>query len=215
MKNKTKCKLIGGATVVTVATTSVLVTNNKINKLEEENTKLKSQIEVQERDENLDILNTTFEELKEINAKCTKLVVYEAEAKGYSKTIKDDALIDLEARLDTSYSYYSTIDLSEAKILRSDDKIIVVIDLSQIKLGDISIAPMDIKYDLNWFNRWKGKTQAELTGSIIALASDDIERHVNKDFNENINLIQARAKSKIYSLYTGIPVEVIFTGENN
>ena len=215
MKNKTKCKLIGGATVVTVATTSVLVTNNKINKLEEENTKLKSQIEVQERDENLEILNTTFEELKEINAKCTKLVIYEAEAKGYSKTIKDDALIDLEARLDTSYSYYSTIDLSEAKILRSDDKIIVVIDLSQIKLGDISIAPMDIKYDLNWFNRWKGKTQAELTGSIIALASDDIERHVNKDFNENINLIQARAKSKIYSLYTGIPVEVIFTGENN
>lgn len=215
MKNKTKYKLIGGATVVTVATTSVLVTNNKINKLEEENTKLKSQIEVQERDENLEILNTTFEELKEINAKCTKLVIYEAEAKGYSKTIKDDALIDLEARLDTSYSYYSTIDLSEAKILRSDDKIIVVIDLSQIKLGDISIAPMDIKYDLNWFNRWKGKTQAELTGSIIALASDDIERHVNKDFNENINLIQARAKSKIYSLYTGIPVEVIFTGENN
>jgi hypothetical protein len=215
MKNKTKCKLIGGATVVTVATTSVLVTNNKINKLEEENTKLKSQIEVQERDENLEILNTTFEELKEINAKCTKLVVYEAEAKGYSKTIKDDALIDLEARLDTSYSYYSTIDLSEAKILRSDDKIMVVVDLSQIKLGDISIAPMDIKYDLNLFNRWKGKTQAELTGSIIALASDDIERHVNKDFNENINLIQARAKSKIYSLYTGIPVEVIFTGENN
>ena len=214
MKNKTKCKLIGGATVVTVATTSVLVTNNKINKLEEENTKLKSQIEVQERDENLEILNTTFEELKEINAKCTKLVIYEAEAKGYSKTIKDDALIDLEARLDTSYSYYSTIDLSEAKILRSNDKIMVVIDLSQIKLGDISIAPMDIKYDLNWFNRWKGKTQAELTGSIIALASDDIERHVNKDFNENINLIQARAKSKIYSLYTGIPVEVIFTGEN-
>ena len=215
MKNKTKCKLIGGATVVTVATTSVLVTNNKINKLEEENIKLKSQIEVQERDKNLEILNTTFEELKEINAKCTKLVVYEAEAKGYSKTIKDDALIDLEARLDTSYSYYSTIDLSEAKILRSDDKIMVVIDLSQIKLGDISIAPMDIKYDLNWFNRWKGKTQAELTGSIIALASDDIERHVNKDFNENINLIQARAKSKIYSLYSGIPVEVIFTGENN
>lgn len=215
MKNKTKCKLIGGATVVTVATTSVLVTNNKINKLEEENTKLKSQIEVQERDENLEILNTTFEELKEINAKCTKLVIYEAEAKGYSKTIKDDALIDLEARLDTSYSYYSTIDLSEAKILRSDDKIIVVIDLSQIKLGDISIAPMDIKYDLNWFNRWKGKTQAELTGSIIALASDDIERHVNKDFNENINLIQARAKSKIYSIYSGISVEVIFTGENN
>lgn len=215
MKNKTKCKLIGGATVVTVATTSVLVTNNKINKLEEENIKLKSQIEVQKRDENLDILNTTFEELKEINAKCTKLVIYEAEAKGYSKTIKDDALIDLEARLDTSYSYYSTIDLSEAKILRSDDKIIVVIDLSQIKLGDISIAPMDIKYDLNWFNRWKGKTQAELTGSIIALASDDIERHVNKDFNENINLIQARAKSKIYSIYSGIPVEVIFTGENN
>lgn len=215
MKNKTKCKLIGGATVVTVATTSVLVTNNKINKLEEENIKLKSQIEVQERDKNLDILNTTFEELKEINAKCTKLVVYEAEAKGYSKTIKDDALIDLEARLDTSYSYYSTIDLSEAKILRSNDRIMVVIDLSQIKLGDISIAPMDIKYDLNWFNRWKGKTQAELTGSIIALASDDIERHVNKDFNENINLIQARAKSKIYSLYTGIPVEVIFTGENN
>lgn len=215
MKNKTKCKLIGGATVVTVATTSVLVTNNKINKLEEENIKLKSQIEVQERDKNLEILNTTFEELKEINAKCTKLVVYEAEAKGYSKTIKDDALIDLEARLDTSYSYYSTIDLSEAKILRSNDKIMVVIDLSQIKLGDISIAPMDIKYDLNWFNRWKGKTQAELTGSIIALASDDIERHVNKDFNENINLIQARAKSKIYSLYTGIPVEVIFTGENN
>lgn len=215
MKNKTKCKLIGGATVVTVATTSVLVTNNKINKLEEENIKLKSQIEVQERDENLEILNTTFEELKEINAKCTKLVVYEAEAKGYSKTIKDDALIDLEARLDTSYSYYSTIDLSEAKILRSNDKIMVVIDLSQIKLGDISIAPMDIKYDLNWFNRWKGKTQAELTGSIIALASDDIERHVNKDFNENINLIQARAKSKIYSLYSGISVEVIFTGENN
>lgn len=215
MKNKTKCKLISGATVVTVATTSVLVTNNKINKLEEENTKLKSQIEVQERDENLEILNTTFEELKEINAKCTKLVIYEAEAKGYSKTIKDDALIDLEARLDTSYSYYSTIDLSEAKILRSNDKIMVVVDLSQIKLGDISIAPMDIKYDLNWFNRWKGKTQAELTGSIIALASDDIERHVNKDFNENINLIQARAKSKIYSLYTGIPVEVIFTGENN
>lgn len=215
MKNKTKCKLIGGATVVTVATTSALVTNNKINKLEEENTKLKSQIEVQERDENLDILNTTFEELKEINAKCTKLVIYEAEAKGYSKTIKDDALIDLEARLDTSYSYYSTIDLSEAKILRSNDKIMVVIDLSQIKLGDISIAPMDIKYDLNWLNRFKGKTQAELTGTIIALASDDIERHVNKDFNENINLIQARAKSKIYSLYTGIPVEVIFTGENN
>ena len=215
MKNKTKCKLISGATVVTVATTSVLVTNNKINKLEEENTKLKSQIEVQERDENLEILNTTFEELKEINAKCTKLVIYEAEAKGYSKTIKNDALIDLEARLDTSYSYYSTIDLSEAKILRSDDKIMVVVDLSQIKLGDISIAPMDIKYDLNWFNRWKGKTQAELTGSIIALASDDIERHVNKDFNENINLIQARAKSKIYSLYSGIPVEVTFTGENN
>ena len=215
MKNKTKYKLISGATVVTVATTSALVTNNKINKLEEENVRLKSQIEMQERDENLEILNTTFEELKEINAKCTKLVVYEAEAKGYSKTIKDDALIDLEARLNTSYSYYSTIDLSEAKILRSSDKIIVVVDLSLIKLGDISIAPMDIKYDLNWLNRFKGKTQAELTGTIIALASDDIESHVNKDFNENLSLIQARAKNKIFNLYTGIPVEVIFTGENN
>lgn len=214
MKNKTKCKLIGGATIVTVATTSVLYTTNKINNLKEENAKLQSQIEVNEKMEKVEVIDTTFEELKEINAKNTKLIVYEAEVKGYSKTIKDDALIDLEARLDTSYSYMATIDLSTSKIIHSDGRYMVLVDLSNIYLDKISIAPMDVSYDLNWLNRWKGKTQAELTGTIISLATDDIETHVNNDYLNNIGLIEARAKSKIYSIYSGIPVEVIFTGEN-
>ena len=49
MKNKKlRNKAIGGAVVVTVATTSTLYTVNKIKDLKEENTKLQSQIELNE-----------------------------------------------------------------------------------------------------------------------------------------------------------------------
>jgi hypothetical protein len=216
MKNKNlRNKAIGGAVVVSMATTSSIYTVNKINNLKEENSRLQSQIDVNEKKAKAEVVDTTFEALKEINAKNTKLIIYEAESKGYSKTIKNDALIDMQATLNTSYSYMATIDLSTSKIVHAKGHYMVIVDLSNIKLDTISIGPMDIKYDLNLLNRWKGKTQSELTGAILTLATEDIEAHVNDDFTSNINLIKARVKTKIYSIYAGIPVEVIFTGENN
>lgn len=216
MKNKNlKNKAIGGAVVVSMATTSSIYTVNRINNLKEENSRLQSQIDVNEKKAKAEVIDTTFEDLKEINAKNTKLIIYEAKSKGYHKTIKDDSLIDIQATLKTSYSYSVTIDLSTSKIVHAKGHYMVIVDLSNIKLDTISIEPMDIKYDLNWLNRWKGKTQSELTGTIIALATEDIEAHVNDDFITNKKLIEARVKSKIYSIYAGIPVEVIFTGENN
>lgn len=212
-KKKLRNKVIGGAVVVTVATTPILYTTNKINKLKEENTKLQDKIELNENIENVEVEDTTFEELKEINEKNVKLIVYEAEAKGFSKTISDESLIESTVTVNTSYTYAMTLDLSTTKIIHTEGKYIVIVDLSKIKLDNINIAPMDIQHDLNFFNRWKGKTQAELTSTIIAMASDNIETHVKKDVEYNMGLIQARAKSKVYSLYNGLPIEVIFTGE--
>lgn len=215
MKNKKlRNKAIGGAVVVTVATTSTLYTVNKIKDLKDENNKLQSQIELNENIENVEVKDTTFKELKEINEKNTKLIVYEAEAKGFSKTISDDALIESTVTVNTSYKYLLTLDLSTTKIVRTEGKYIAIVDLSKIKLDSINIAPMDIKHDLNFLNRWKGKTQSELTSTIITMASDNIETHVKKDIKHNMSLIQSRAKSKVYSLYNGLPIEVIFTGEN-
>lgn len=214
-KNNLKIKVIGGVTIATMIASPFIYLKKKIIDMVNEINRLESQVEANEKYEDVDILDTTYEDLKEINAKNTKLIIYEAEAKGFSKTIKDDALIDLEAQLNTSYSYLTTLDLTTSKIINTEGKYIVIVDLSQIKLDKVSIEPMNIEYDLNWLNRWKGKTQAELTSTIIELSSQDIERHVNRDFKENKDLIYAKAKSKIYSIYSGIPCEIVFTGENN
>jgi len=73
MKNKNlRNKAIGGAVVVSMATTSSIYTVNKINNLKEENSRLQSQIDVNEKKAKAEVIDTTFEDLKEINEKKKK-----------------------------------------------------------------------------------------------------------------------------------------------
>lgn len=210
---KTQNKILVGSIVITTISTSATVYNyNKIKDMKNENNKLNDRIENQLKNSKYTDIDTTYEDIKEINKKNVNLILYEAHSKGYSTTISDNRFIETIVKLDTSYKYTVTFDMSHSEVYKSGDRYIVSIDLSDIKLDTITIAPSNISYDLNLLNRWKGVTQADLTEAIIEKSCSDIEAKVNEDYENNSTLIQSRAKDKITALYKGLPVDVIFVG---
>ena len=210
---KTQNKILVGSIVITTISTSATVYNyNKIKDMKNENNKLNDRIENQLKNSKYTDIDTTYEDIKEINKKNVNLIVYEAHSKGYSTTISDNRFIETIVKLDTSYKYTVTFDMSHAEVYKSGDRYVVSIDLSDIKLDTITIAPSNISYDLNLLNRWKGVTQADLTEAIIEKSCSDIEAKVNEDYENNSTLIQSRSKDKITALYKGLPVDVIFVG---
>lgn len=208
---KTKTVIISGVTITALATTAGAYSSYKINYLKQYNNELKAQLEDAERS----IYNTkqtVYKEILEINRKNVNLLVYEAQSKGYTKTIVHDSFIPVEMTLNTKYSYQAIIDLKDVEVYPSNDRYIITVDLSTIELSDINIEPADISYDLNMFNRWKGQTISDMTSSIIMQSSEDIEKHVKLDYKSKQDLIQSRAKDKITQLYKGLPVDVVFVG---
>lgn len=211
MKNKTKI-IIATSTATVIAGSSV-ITYHHLKSLNEQNKRLKIQLENLQDDSNIekyDALDTIYSKILEINRYNLDLIVYEGKAQEYHKTITDNRLIESKVRLSTSYSYIATIDLHDIEVKKCDDYFLVFVDISKIQLSDIIIDPMAIHNDLNVLNRWKGVTISEMTSSIMKQATSDIENHVKNDYSKNYRLIQNRAKEKVNSLYKGMPVKVIF-----
>lgn len=206
--------IVGGVVITSLLTSSTIYNYNKLNNIKNENNKLREQIENNIKNKNIKYkdIDTTYSEIIEINKKNTNLIIYEAKAKEYSTTISDNKLIESKVTLNTSYKYTVTIDLSRAELGKVGDRYTIYVDLEDIKLDTITINPSIITYDINWLNQFKGSSQAELTQDIMNKTYADIDRVVHKDYKEQRDIIESRAKDKITSIYRGLDVDIIFTG---
>lgn len=144
-----------------------------INKITEENEKLKQEQKIRDSIE----VGSNIEKVKEINKNNCKLIIYESSKGIYSKTVTDGKLIPINSTVETTYSYDVTYDLTTANIMEINDITYIEIDYSNIKLNKIEIDQPEITNDLNILSQLKGKSISELNSELVIICYEDIEKN--------------------------------------
>lgn len=181
-----------------------------INKITEENKKLKQEQSIRDSIE----VGSNIEKVKEINKDNCKLIIYESSKGVYSKTVTDGKLIPVNSSVETTYSYDVTYDLTTANIMEINDITYIEIDYSNIKLNKIEIDQPEITNNLNILSQLKGKSISELNSELVIICYEDIEKIVHNSFNDNMDTFKMNLQSKLNNLYEGLNVVVTYKGDN-
>ena len=182
----------------------------KYKKIEDENVRLKNELEKNKNSNNTKVsYTTTVDEIKEINSNNVDLVLYESDYTNYETILDDNTLFGINANIKTKFKYDVVINLSKAKVDKNGNKIVVKINESDIRIHEIEIGKIDISYDLNIFTRFRGKKITEIETDILMTTYNNINRLVNKDYILNKELYKLRLIEKLEKLYP-FDVDIIF-----
>lgn len=191
------------STVTVVATSSAFITKNKVDAIKQENEELKQQLKYTK------ISNKSYvEEVTEINRNNCKLIIYESSKGQYIKTIEENSLLPIKSTLSTKYSYKVEIDLNKAKVMEINNVTYVEIDYNTIKLSSISIDQPKIANQTNLITQFKGKSISEINNQIIMQSYEEIEQHIEKDYNSKQDTLKLNLQNKVNQLYEGLNVVV-------
>lgn len=197
----TKVKLI----TVPVLTGTLIVSGYagiKYKLLEKENNQLKQELNKSNGvEENKVTYTTTVDDIKEINRKNADLIVYETKYTKYESEMTDDSFFGIGAKVNTSFKYDVTTDMSKANVDKIGNKIIVYINESDIILHDITVKRVNIIYDLNIFTQMRGKKIVDIESNMLIKTYDEIDRLVNKDYILNKELFKLRLIEKLERIY--------------
>ena len=189
--------------VTVVATSSAFITKDKVDAIKQENKELKQRLKYTK------ISNKSYvEEVTEINKNNCKLIIYESSKGQYIKTIEEDSLLPIKSTLSTKYSYKVEIDLSKAKVMKINNATYVGIDYNTIKLSSISIDQPKIANQTNLITQFKGKSISEINNQIIMQSYEEIEQHIDKQFEKQIDIYKINLQEKVNQLYEGLNVVV-------
>lgn len=195
--------IIIATTATVVATSSAFITKDKVDAIKQENEELKQQLKYTK------ISNKSYvEEVTEINKNNCKLIIYESSKGQYIKSIEEDSLLPIKSTLSTKYSYKVEIDLSKAKVMKINNATYVGIDYNTIKLSSISIDQPKIANQTNLITQFKGKSISEINNQIIMQSYEEIEQHIDKQFEKQIDIYKINLQEKVNQLYEGLNVVV-------
>ena len=182
----------------------------KYKKIEDENVRLKNELEKNKNSNNTKVsYTTTVDEIKEINSSNIDLVLYESDYTNYETILDDNTLFGINANIKTKFKYDVVINLSKAKVDKNGNKIIVKINESDIRVHEIEIDKIDISYDLNIFTRFRGEKITEIETDILMNTYSNIDRLVNKDYILNKELYKLRLIEKLEKIYP-FDVDIVF-----
>ena len=182
----------------------------KYKKIEDENVRLKNELEKNKNSNNTKVsYTTTVDEIKEINSSNIDLVLYESDYTNYKTVLDDNTLFGINANIKTKFKYDVVINLSKAKVDRNGNKITVKINESDIRVHEIEIDKIDISYDLNIFTRFRGEKITEIETDILMNTYSNIDRLVNKDYILNKELYKLRLIEKLEKIYP-FDVNIVF-----
>ena len=182
----------------------------KYKKIEDENVRLKNELEKNKNSNNTKVsYTTTVDEIKEINSSNIDLVLYESDYTNYETVLDDTTLFGINANIKTKFKYDVVINLSKAKVDKNGNKITVKINESDIRVHEIEIDKIDISYDLNIFTRFRGEKITEIETDILMNTYSNIDRLVNKDYILNKELYKLRLIEKLEKIYP-FDVNIVF-----
>ena len=182
----------------------------KYKKIEDENVRLKNELEKNKNGNNTKVsYTTTVDEIKEINSSNIDLVLYESDYTNYETVLDDNTLFGINANIKTKFKYDVVINLSKAKVDKNGNKITVKINESDIRVHEIEIDKIDISYDLNIFTRFRGEKITEIETDILMNTYSNIDRLVNKDYILNKELYKLRLIEKLEKIYP-FDVDIVF-----
>ena len=182
----------------------------KYKKIEDENVRLKNELEKNKNSNNTKVsYTTTVDEIKEINSSNIDLVLYESDYTNYETILDDNTLFGINANIKTKFKYDVVINLSKAKVDKNGNKITVKINESDIRVHEIEIDKIDISYDLNIFTRFRGEKITEIETDILMNTYSNIDRLVNKDYILNKELYKLRLIEKLEKIYP-FDVDIVF-----
>ena len=182
----------------------------KYKKIEDENVRLKNELEKNKNSNNTKVsYTTTVDEIKEINSSNIDLVLYESDYTNYETVLDDNTLFGINANIKTKFKYDVVINLSKAKVDKNGNKITVKINESDIRVHEIEIDKIDISYDLNIFTRFRGEKITEIETDILMNTYNNIDRLVNKDYILNKELYKLRLIEKLEKIYP-FDVDIVF-----
>lgn len=182
----------------------------KIKHLENENSKLKTEIEQSSMEKNKKVtLDVTIEDIHEINKNNVDLVVFETDATEYKIERNENSLLGINAQIKTKFKYLVTIDMSRAKTYTTAEKIIVQVDSRDIKLKEIIIDEPEITYETNMITNMRGKHILEIEKYLITKLYDGIDETVKKDFTDNNQTFKLNLIEKLNNIYNSSNVNVV------
>ena len=182
----------------------------KYKMIEDENVRLKNELEKNKNSNNTKVsYTTTVDEIKEINSSNIDLVLYESDYTNYETVLDDNTLFGIDANIKTKFKYDVVINLSKAKVDKNGNKITVKINESDIRVHEIEIDKIDISYDLNIFTRFRGEKITEIETDILMNTYSNIDRLVNKDYILNKELYKLRLIEKLEKIYP-FDVNIVF-----
>ena len=96
----------------------------KYKKIEDENVRLKNELEKNKNSNNIKVsYTTTVDEIKEINSSNIDLVLYESDCTNYETILDDNTLFGINANIKTKFKYDVVINLSKAKVDKNGNKL--------------------------------------------------------------------------------------------
>lgn len=148
------------------------------------------------------VVNTIIDNITEDKEKGVKLIVFESNTTGYSKTIREEGFNGIEKTLNTAFKYSVALDMTGVRVDRTqDDKVYVDVHASMVDVFSIEKGNYKIDTETNFLNTLKGNTRDAMNQDLIDLADKEITREISNDFNNRRDMILSTLKQKIAENY--------------
>ena len=194
-------KIIVTGTLVIVVTVGGITTIYKKSEYEQEQLKIIQQVNEQESRES-EILDMYFQEIIEKNKSNVELIIYDTEFSSFRETLQEEAWFNnIEMDINIQYKYKASIDLTQTTVTRVENKNVITVPKSAIKISSIEYGKQELVANTNLFNSFKGNTIEELSNQALSTSKSAIEQIVINDFNRHYNSIIGNLQAKLEYFY--------------